>query len=289
MAEHFPVMLAETLEFLDVRPDGKYLDATAGLGGHSAAIAARLGEGGLLIASDRDADSLEMAKRNTEAWRDRIRYAHASFSQLGQALAANGVTQVDGLVADLGVSRYQLTDSHRGFSLMSDGPLDMRMDRGQDLTAADIVNHTAEKALADLIFQLGEERRARRIARAIVRARRIDSSLHLARVVEQAAPRISRLHPATQTFMALRLAVNDEMGELDRLLATAPDRIAPGGRMVVITFMSLEDRKVKQSFQGLARAGRCVLLNKHVVRPSEEEVRDNPASRSAKLRAIRMV
>jgi 16S rRNA (cytosine1402-N4)-methyltransferase len=196
---------------------------------------------------------------------------------------------VDGLLADLGVSRYQLTDSHRGFSLAADGPLDMRMDRSQDLTADDIVNHTAEKALADLIYQLGEERRARRIARAIVRARPIRSTLHLARVVEQAAPRISRLHPATQTFMALRLAVNGELDELDRLLETAPDLVKPGGRMVVITFMSLEDRKVKQSFQGLARAGRCVLLNKHVVRPKDEEVRENPASRSAKLRAIERV
>ena len=165
-------MLGQVLEFLDVQPGKVILDATTGLGGHTAAIAAQL-TSGMVIASDRDEDSLELARRNTEAWRDRIRYAHTAFSGLGQMLAGYGITQVDGLIADLGVSRYQLTDSHRGFSLQTDGPLDMRMDRSQDLTAADLLNHTAEKALADLIYQLGEERRARRIARAIVRARPI--------------------------------------------------------------------------------------------------------------------
>jgi 16S rRNA (cytosine1402-N4)-methyltransferase len=191
-------------------------------------------------------------------------------------------------LADLGVSRYQLTEAERGFSISADGPLDMRMERSQELTAAEIVNTIAEKALADLIFGLGQERRARKIARAIVRARPIRSTLHLARVVEQVAPRTGRLHPATQTFMALRMAVNDEQAELDRLLEAAPRIVAGGGRIVVITFMSLEDRKVKQSFQALARQGRAVLLTKHVVRPSEEETRGNPPSRSAKLRAVEM-
>jgi len=205
---------------------------------------------------------------------------------VGQALAAEGLTQVNGLLADLGVSRYQLTEGERGFSLMADGFLDMRMDRSQEQTAADIVNYESEKQLADLIFQLGEERRSRRIARAIVRARPIKTTGQLAKLIESAVPRTGKLHPATQTFMALRIAVNQENEELDALLAAIPTLVKPGGRVVVLTFMSLEDRKVKQSFQALAREGRVDILTRHVVRPSEEEVRDNPPSRSAKLRAL---
>ncbi len=180
------------------------------------------------------------------------------------ALAELGVERVDGLLADLGVSRYQLTEPERGFSLMADGPLDMRQDRSQELTAAEIVNFTPEKELADLIYQFGEERRSRRISRAIVRARPIHSTLRLSRVIEEAVPRTSRIHPATQTFQALRMAVNDEQGELDQLLAIAPDLVRSGGRIVVLSFMSLEDRKVKQCFQTLARAGRAVDTHQHV-------------------------
>jgi 16S rRNA (cytosine1402-N4)-methyltransferase len=285
---HVPVMAREALEYLAIRPDGVYLDATCGLGGHTGAIARRL-PAGFVIANDRDAESLELARRNTGECADRIRFHHGPFSQLEKAVAGAGVERVDGLLADLGVSRYQLTGAERGFSMMADGPLDMRMDRSQPLTAADIVNHSAEKELADLIFQLGEERRSRRIARAIVRARPIRSTTHLASVVEQAAPRTGRLHGATQTFMALRLAVNGELEELDALLALAPRLVAPGGRIVVITFMSLEDRKVKHAFQELARSKRSLVLTRHVVKPGEEEIRDNPPSRSAKLRAVEMV
>ena len=278
-------MVDECLEYLAVRPDGIYLDATAGLGGHTAAIAKHL-RSGLVIANDRDAESLEMAKRNTIEWADRIRYHHGTFSELGSALRAFGVERVDGLLADLGVSRYQLTEPERGFSLMAEGPLDMRMDRSQGRTAGELVNFTSEKELADLIYRFGEERRSRKISRAIVRARPIHTTAHLARVIEQAVPRTSKLHPATQTFMALRMAVNDEQGELDRLLSIAPDLVKSGGRIVILTFMSLEDRKVKQSLQALARAGRAITLTKHVVRPAPEETRDNPPSRSAKLRAV---
>ena len=284
---HVPVMLAECIEYLAVRPDGIYLDASAGLGGHTGAIAARL-KSGLVIANDRDAESLELARQNTAEWSDRIRFHHGKFSELQAALGAHGVERVDGLLADLGVSRYQLTEPERGFSLMADGPLDMRQDRGQALTADEIVNFTAEKELADLIFQLGEERRSRRISRAIVRARPIHSTQRLSRVIEVAVPRTSKIHPATQTFQALRMAVNDEQAELDRLLAVAPDLVKSGGRIVILSFMSLEDRKVKQSFQALARAGRALILTKHVVRPSAEEIKNNPPSRSAKLRALEM-
>lgn len=280
-------MLSEALEYLRVRPDGVYLDTTAGLGGHSGAIA-RLLTTGKLLAADRDAESLQTARENTAGSEERIEFVQARFSGLRETLARTGTTRVDGLLADLGVSRYQLTDPERGFSLQWDGPLDMRMDRSQGTTAAHLVNSTAEKALADLIFQLGEERRARQIARAIVRSRPIRSTAHLARVVESAARRTGRLHPATQTFMALRMAVNEEQQELDSLLEALPELVAAGGRVVIVAFMSLEDRKVKQAFQQLAREGRAQILTRHVVKPTEEEVQGNPASRSAKLRALEM-
>ena len=284
---HVPVMLRETLEWLAIRPDGVYLDCTCGLGGHTAEIARRLTTG-FVIANDRDADSLEIARRNTAEVADRIRFHQGPFAQLESALASAGVERVQGLLVDLGVSRYQLTDPDRGFSMMSEGPLDMRMDRSQDLTAADIVNFSSEKDIADLIYRLGEERRSRRIAAEIVRARPIQSTLHLAKVVESAAPRIGRIQPATQTFMALRLAVNGELDQLDTLLASAPGMTAPGGRIAIISFMSLEDRRVKQSFQALARDGHATILTRHVVTPTEEEIEGNPASRSAKLRVLEM-
>ena len=284
---HIPVMLHESLDYLALRPDGVYADTTAGLGGHTGAIASRL-ETGMVIALDRDAESLELAKQNTRVWADRIRYQQARFSELGRGLAAWDRESVDGILADLGVSRYQLTEPERGFSLTASGPLDMRLDRSQALTAEELVNTANETALADLLYQLGEEGRSRQIARAIVRARPLRDTLHLARVVEGAAPRTGRLHPATRTFMALRRAVNRETEELEALLDTAPGLLASGGRMVVITFMSLEDRQVKEAFRRLSQQGRARLLTKHVVKPSEAEVQANPAARSAKLRAVEM-
>jgi 16S rRNA (cytosine1402-N4)-methyltransferase len=204
-------------------------------------------------------------------------------------LARENIPQLDGLLADLGVSRYQLTDGGRGFSLMADGPLDMRMDRTNGPTAADLVNFESEKQLADLIYELGEERRSRRIARAIVRARPIATTGELAALIENVVPRAGKLHPATQTFMALRSAVNEEQDELEALLEAIPQVVKAGGRAVILTFMSLEDRKVKRKFQELAKQGRVNILTRHVIRPSEEEVEVNPPSRSAKLRAVEIV
>jgi 16S rRNA (cytosine1402-N4)-methyltransferase len=284
---HFSVMPSESLELLAVRPDGIYLDATTGLGGHTGLIARQLTTG-VVIANDRDAQSLEMSRANTAEWADRIRFCHGPFSQLARNVANEGFERLDGVLADLGVSRYQLTSPERGFSFLSDGPLDMRMDQSTGTTAADLVNYTAEKALADLIFQLGEERRARRIVRAIVRARPIRSTLHLADVVERAVHRTGRLHPATRTFMALRMAVNEEQAELDRLLQIGPDLLKSGGRMVVLSFMSIDDRKVKEKFKELARDGRATILTKHPLQPSDEETAQNAASRSAKLRGLQM-
>lgn len=293
---HTPVMLSECLEYLALKPDGVYLDATAGLGGHTGAIARRLaalGGSGFVLACDRDAESLEMARANTRDVSSRIRFHQSLFSELGKRLTADKVSQLDGLLADLGVSRYQLTDGGRGFSLMADGPLDMRMSRdmqtGAGGTAADLVNFESEKELAGLIFRLGEERRSRRIARAIVRARPIKTTGQLAKLIEGAVPRTEKIHPATRTFMALRIAVNREQEELDALLESIPRLLQPGGRAVIVTFMSLEDRKVKHSFQAMAKDGRARLLTRHVVRPAEEEIRNNPPSRSAKLRAIELV
>jgi 16S rRNA (cytosine1402-N4)-methyltransferase len=282
MPTHFPVMLAESLEYLAIKPNGNYLDCTTGLGGHTAAIAALLTGGGRLIANDRDAQSLEMARLNAGEWADRIEFQQASFSELAEA-------NLDGLIADLGVSRYQLTDPERGFSFQAEGPLDMRMNQSEGATAAELLNHSAEKAIADWLHQLGEERRARKIAGAIVRARPIRSTLHLAGVVERAAPRTGPLHPATRTFMALRMVVNREQEELDALLDRAPLMVKPGGRIVIISFMSLEDRKVKESFRELKRTGRASILTKKPLTPSEQEVRQNPPPRSAKLRAVEIV
>ena len=284
---HQPVMLEEALEQLAIRADGIYLDTTAGLGGHTGAIARRLTTG-RVVANDRDPVSLELARRNTADVADRIKFHYGEFSTLDEALRENGIDQVDGLLADLGVSRYQLTGAERGFSILTDGPLDMRMDQTKGITAAELVNYTAEKALADLIYQLGEERRARKIARAIVRARPIRSTRHLADVVERAARRTGRIHPATQTFQALRMEVNDEQRELDKLLDLLPLLVKSKGRVVVISFMSLEDRKVKVKFRSLQQEGRAATLTRRPLRPTEEEVRANPAARSAKLRALEM-
>ncbi len=278
---HVPVMLPEALEYLAIRPDGFYVDVTLGLAGHSKAIAERL-TSGRLLSLDRDAESMELARQNLGPLAERIEFRQARFSEL----AALGISEVDGLIADLGVSKFQLTTADRGFSFMNAGPVDMRMDRSKGTTAGEIVNTVDERTLANLIFEYAEERRSRQIARAIVRARPIRDTAHLAAVIEGAVARSGPIHPATRTFMALRLVVNEELDELDKLLESAPKLLRPGGRFVVITFMSLEDRKVKQSFQELAREGRARILTKHVVRPSDSEVRQNPPSRSAKLRAI---
>ena len=278
-------MLGECLEYLALKPDGVYLDATCGLGGHTGAIARRLTTG-VVLACDRDRESLELARANTADCADRIRFHQSLFSMVGEVLVREGIPQLDGLLADLGVSRRQLTEGGRGFSLMADGPLDMRMSRDAPGTAADIVNYESEKELADLIYRLGEERRSRKIARAIVRARPITTTLQLAKLIEGVVPRTGKLHPATQTFMALRMAVNHELEEVEALVEAIPGLLKPGGRAVILTFHSLEDRVVKQGFQAMAKAGQARLLTRHVVRPQEQETRDNPASRSAKLRAL---
>jgi len=230
--DHVPVLLNEALGYLAIRPDGRYVDCTAGMAGHTRAIAERLDRGGCVLALDRDAESLERARENTGGLHDRIRFRHAAFSKLAESVLWAGWERVDGILADLGVSRLQLTSAERGFSLMNAGPLDMRMDRNQERTAADIVNQASERELARLFTEYGEERGklAEKIARALVRARPIRDTRQLADVVASAVPRTGKLHPATRVFQALRMVVNDEPGELDALLRQAPRYLLPGGR-----------------------------------------------------------
>lgn len=290
MEQHYPVMLAESMQYLEPGPEGLYADVTCGLANHTLEIARRLTTGRVL-ALDRDGDSLALARqRATEAGvAERIIFRQAAFSRLREVAVESGLGPLNGILADLGVSRLQLTSGERGFSLRERGPLDMRMDRRQELTAADLVNRASERDLAALFEEAAERRKtAERIARAIVRGRPVSDTAALAAIVESVVPRHGKLHPATKIFMALRIAVNDEMGELEALLEQAPECLARGGRWVMIAFHSLEDRRVKQAFKALAQAGRARVLTKHVVKPAAEEVRRNAASRSAVLRAVAM-
>ena len=279
---HYPVLLEEAIEYLSIDPEGVYVDCTFGEGGHSEAILQRLTTG-RLIALDRDRTALEAGRERLAEYRDKLTLIHSNYSNLAEFVA----TPVRGILADVGLSRRQLEDAERGFSFMSEGPLSMAMDQGQHLTADVIVNHYGERQLADLIYQFGEERRSRGIARAIVRGRPIRTTTHLAEIVEKAVPRTARrrIHAATKTFQAIRIAVNDELDELAKLLEVAPSLLSPGGRMVAISFHSLEDRLVKQSFRSWKQQGVFDVLTRRIVRPSLDEIRKNPASRSAKLRA----
>jgi 16S rRNA (cytosine1402-N4)-methyltransferase len=284
-ASHTPVLAEEALRWLRIEPGGTYLDATVGLGGHSVEIARRLTTG-RLIGLDRDAGALEIARERLKEYEEKVVLVQADFSRIDEVARDLNLPPLNGILADLGVSSLQLDTAERGFSFRFAGPLDMRMDSRMALTAADIVNETAEAELADLLYRLGEERDSRRIARAILRARPIRSTEHLATVV--AGARTSRgrqkLHPATKTFLALRIAVNREMEELGQFLNRAPATLAPEGRWVVLSYHSLEDRMVKQEFRRLAGEGVVDVLTRKVVRPSEAEIAANPRARSAKMR-----
>ncbi len=285
---HFPVMSAEVLQFLAIRPDSRVADFTAGLGGHSKQIAALL-DTGVLVMNDRDGESLAEAVENTREYSARIRPTQGVFSTFPQRLNDMGIGKLNAILFDLGVSMKQLTEADRGFSFRLDGPLDMRMSRDsdQDLTAADVVNTFSEKELADIIYEYGEEWRSRAIARAVVRARPISTTRQLAQLAgHRDGARGTKISPATKTFMALRLYINREFEELRALLDALPQIAAQGARIVALTFHSSEDRIVKQRFQEFQRAGQATILTKHVVKPGDEELRINPASRSAKLRAI---
>ena len=293
---HVPVLLEEAIHFLNVRRGGTYIDATLGLGGHSYELARRLGPQGHLIGFDKDPKALELARKRlgdlaAELGSDAptITLINESYAEVGQRVAA---ASADGLLADLGISSMQLSDAARGFSFQAEGPLDMRMNPRSERTADQVVNHLDERTLADVIYEFGEERRSRRIARAIVRARPIRSTAHLAQVVAAALPAMKhrRINPATTTFQAIRMFVNRELEDLQELLEAAPQVLLPGtGRVVIISFHSLEDRIVKDAMREGAKNGIYRLLTKKPVTASEAEVDRNPRARSAKLRAAEKV
>lgn len=308
-ARHVSVLLQECIDNLNIRPDGIYLDGTLGLGGHSYAIASRL-RGGRLIGIDRDRTAIERAGKRLAEFGDAITLVHGIFSDAAEVLERLGVECVDGMLFDLGVSSPQLDETQRGFSYMNDAPLDMRMDDSSALTACELVNTWPEERLNRILWDYGEERYARRISRAILDARAqkpIETTLELVELIRRAMPAAAlreKQHPAKRSFQAIRIAVNDELGEVERMLATAPDRLARGGRICVISFHSLEDRLVKNGFAarengctcpreapvctcGFVQTLRCV--TRKPILPTAEEIEANPRARSAKLRVAERV
>ena len=308
-AKHFSVMLNECIENLKIKPDGVYLDGTLGMGGHSYQIASRLGSGHL-ICIDRDETAIERAGRRLAPFEDKVTLVHGNFSDAAAILDSLGIDGADGMLFDLGVSSPQLDESERGFSYMNDAPLDMRMDKGESLTAYAVVNTWDEQRLLRILWDYGEERYARRIVGAIMerRAQRpVETTLELVDIIKGAMPAAAlreKQHPAKRTFQAIRIAVNDELGAIARMMETAPDKLNIGGRLCVISFHSLEDRIVKSGIA--ARENGCTCpreapvctcgfvktlrsVTRKPILPSEEELEVNPRSRSAKLRVAERV
>lgn len=288
---HVPVLFNESLEFLRVRAGGTYVDCTLGLAGHASGIVRLLGPDGHLIGFDRDPEALDLARVRLGRVANELGAGAPRVTLIGEAFSniAGHVepASVDGLLADFGVSSLQFDEARRGFSFQADGPLDMRMDTRSGPTAAQVVNETSERELADLIYEYGEERRSRRIARALLRGRPFSTTAEVARVVASAAPAIKsdRIHPATRTFQALRIYVNRELDEIRALLEAAPALLKPGARLAVISFHSLEDRIAKDSLREGAQKGIWEILTRKPVTAGEDEIEHNPRSRSAKLRA----
>ena len=305
MFTHRPVLLDECIEALNIRPEGVYLDGTLGRAGHSREIARRLSGSGRLICVDRDQAALDAARERLAPWMDRVTLVHSNFDRVSEILDELGLAGVDGMLFDLGVSSPQLDDGSRGFSYMADAPLDMRMDRSEGLTAADVVNTWPQEELRRILFQYGEERYAPLIAAAIVRRREerpIETTLELVDIIKGAMPARAlkeKQHPAKRSFQAIRIAVNDELSSVDRMIQGAVPKLNKGGRLAVITFHSLEDRIVKTGFAAFARGCICPpdfpvcvcgrtpdikLVNKKPILPSQQEIEENPRARSAKLR-----
>jgi 16S rRNA (cytosine1402-N4)-methyltransferase len=284
MWTHIPVLLDEVILFLQPQPGGRFIDATLGYAGHTRAILERTAPDGQVLAIDQDASALANAREALSSFGSRVTLVHSNFKDIAGIAHRGGFEHADGILADIGISSMMVDDASRGFSFMREGPLDMRMDRDQEVTAADVVNNYSEKEIADILFNFGEERRSRPIARSIVRSRPLTLTTDLVRSVERVTggPRRGHIHPATRTFQALRIFVNDELKSLETFIDSSMTVVRPGGRLVVITFHSLEDRIVKQKFR-MSGTGR--VLTKKVVIAGDEEVRRNPRARSAKLRA----
>ncbi len=299
---HKPVLYREVLEYLNVGPGGVYIDCTVGGGGHSEGILELSSPDGRLLGIDADPDAVERVGRRLARFGERVVLVHGNFAKLKEVAEREGFVQVDGVLMDLGISSYHVEAGERGFSFQREGPLDMRFDPSQRLTAEALVNELSQEELAELIWRYGEERKARVIARAIVGSRPIRTTTELAELISKTVGRRGRIHPATRTFQALRIAVNDELGSLEKALPQAVDLLGPGGRLVVITFHSLEDRIVKRFLRdmssgcdgdprcgGVVKVPKLRLVRRKVVKPSEAEVRANPRSRSAKLRVAEKI
>ena len=288
---HEPVMGAEVMALLCERRPLRIVDATLGTGGHAALILDASPSAACLLGLDRDAQALALAAVRLEKFGRRVILRHANFSELEHQAHEAGFNGVDAIIADLGMSSFALDDPSRGFSFMREGPLDMRLNSAADLRAYDLVNEESEVELARIIYEYGEERASRRIARMIIEARRrraIETTAELRDLVERAIGRhrSGGIHPATRTFQALRIAVNDELGSLRALLEAGPQSLAPGGRIAVIAYHSLEDRLVKRRLRELAQGGGYTLLTRKALRPTPEEIHRNPRSRSARLRCL---
>ena len=308
--EHIPVLLSETLEHLDLKQGGYYIDGTLGGAGHSAEIVKRIIPGGVLLGIDQDRDAINAAKKRLEAYKDNVIIAHGNFRDIKAIAQDSGLKEVDGILLDIGVSSHQLDENIRGFSYMHDGPLDMRMDTDCDYDASDILNNSSEREITRIIRDYGEEKWAARIAKFIIEERksgRIDTTFKLVDIIKRAIPAAARReggHPAKRTFQALRIAVNDELEVLEQAVRNATEILKPGGRLVIITFHSLEDRIVKRAFNNMERPCTCPpqlpvcvcgkepllkVITKKPVTAGEEELKANTRSKSAKLRAAERV
>jgi 16S rRNA (cytosine1402-N4)-methyltransferase len=285
---HEPVMVEEVCRFL-LQGEGVYVDATVGGGGHARALLERLGESSLLVGIDRDEEALREARERLKPFAMRVHLLHGRFSRLSELLFSLGLKRVRGILFDLGVSSWQLEESRRGFSFEREGPLDMRMDTSQKHTAFDLIHTLSEKELTTMLRELGEEKYAHRIARVIVHHRKqkpITTTTELSSIVAQVVPGKGKIHPATRTFMALRIAVNEELEELSRALPQVPSLLEAGGRVVVLSYHSLEDRVVKSFFRGCPELR---VLTKKPLMPLPEEIKRNPRARSARMRVAERI
>ena len=298
---HIPVLFDEVLDLLRPQANGRYIDGTLGAGGHTAGLLQKSAPSGRVLVFDKDAEAIAFAKKQLESFGERVTYVHASYAEMGRIAPTNGFDQVDGILLDLGLSSRQLDNAQRGFSFMKDGPLDMRFDTSQGETAADLINNLDETTLADILWRYGEEKSSRKIAQMMVAERPFTTTTQLAEKIAQTVRRRGRIHPATQTFQALRIAVNRELETVETGVMAALELLGQNGRLAVISFHSLEDRFVKQTFRQLSQDCTCPpeqpvctcggqakfrLITRKAVQASAEEIAQNSRSRSARLRVI---
>lgn len=286
---HTPVLLNESLEHLDIKPDGIYVDATCGEGGHSEAILKRLNERGLLICLDRDKQILEVAKKRLEGFKN-VFFYNLRFNDIKLALEERGIKEVNGIIADLGISMFHLKNQARGISYTDESSLDMRLDENETLTAYEVINKFKENEIADILYNFGEEREARKIAREILRHRPIKNAKELADLIARVKKeKTKNIHPATKSFQALRIFVNKELKILESFIPLCADILTENGKLVIISYHSLEDRIVKWGLKELEKEGKGIVCTKKVIVPTEEEIRHNKSARSAKMRVFKKI